>query len=105
MDPDAKLVMYCLTLLILIAPFAFWGALYLAVLIRHSVAASAIPLIRTLIWSGWISALVLIVLYFAGILRLDAWPLAAGLAVASAVLFLPRSWLKARISRDAAAHR
>lgn len=100
MNPDEKLVMYCFTLLILIAPFAFWVGLYLAISVKHSLAMEAVLLIQALLWSGRISALVLVVLYFAGILRLDAWPLAAALAVSSAILLLPRAWLRARISAE-----
>ena len=97
MNDDAKLVMYCVTALILIAPFAFWAALYTAVLIRRSIPANAVALIGILLPSGWIAALLLVILYFAGTLRLDAWPLAAALAVSSAVLLLPGAWLRARM--------
>jgi hypothetical protein len=97
-NPDAKVVMYCVTVLILIAPFAFWGALSLVVSIRPSAAGRAALLIELLLPSGWVAALVLAVLYVAGTLRLDAWPLAAALAVSSAVLLLPRAWLRAKMS-------
>jgi hypothetical protein len=99
MNPDAKLVMYCLVGLILIGPLAFWAALRLTVSLGCSVTAKTLALIKTLRWAAWISALVLIVLYLAGVLRREAWPLAAALGGCSAGLALPLSWAKERIAR------
>lgn len=97
-DPYAKLVMYWFTVAIVVAPLGFWAALRVAVWIGYSVTADTLLLIRILRWSVWISALVLVVLYFAGVLRLDAWPLAAALGASSVGLSLPQAWVKKRMS-------
>lgn len=104
MNPDEKLIMYWFTALIVIAPLAFWAALRLAVLIGYSVTAQTLFLIRLLRWSVWVSSALLVVLYIAGILRLDAWPLVAALGASSLGLALPQAWAKARIARDASAN-
>jgi hypothetical protein len=104
MNPDEKLVMYWFTALILIAPFAFWAALRLAILIGFSATAETLLLIQIFRWSVWAAALVLVVLYFMAIVRLDAWPLAVALSASSTGLSIPQRWLKARIAREASTH-
>ena len=103
MNPDAKLIMYWFTVAILVAPLAFWASLRVAVSIGYSPTADTIFLILILRWSVWISAWVLVVLYLAGVLRLDAWPLAAALGSSSVGLALPEAWVKARIARKTSA--
>jgi hypothetical protein len=103
-NPDEKLIMYGFSALILIAPLVFWAALRLAVLIGFSVTAETITLIRLLRWSIWISAALLVVLYFAGVLRLDAWPLATALGASAAGLALPQTWARKCIARNASAN-
>jgi hypothetical protein len=102
-NPDEKQIMYWFAAAILIAPLALWAALRLAVLIGYSVTAETLSLIRLLRWSVLMSAALLLVLYFAGILRLDAWPLATALGGASVGLALPQAWAKERIARSASA--
>lgn len=104
MNPGANLVMYCLTALILMAPLVFWAALRLAVSIGYSVSAETLYLVRILRWSVGIAAAVLVVLYFAGVLRLDAWPLAAALGACSVGLSRPQGWVKTRIAKEVSVH-
>ncbi|HKR26010.1 MAG TPA: hypothetical protein VJS11_01100 [Acidobacteriaceae bacterium] len=103
-NPDEKLVMYCLTVLIVIAPLAFWGVLYLAVAIRPSVVYRcdhATPK-SPLVWLDiGISAVHPILCEHS---RLDAWPLAAALGAFSGGLLLPEAWVKARADKQASAH-
>jgi hypothetical protein len=104
MNPDEKLVMYWFVALILIAPIALWAALRLAGSIGYPVTTATLFLIRIIRSSVWISALVLVALYFAGILRRDAWPLVVALSTSSVGLSLPQRWVKARIAREASIH-
>jgi hypothetical protein len=104
MNPDEKLVMYWFVALIMIAPIALWAALRLAGSIGYPVTTATLFLIQILRWSVWISVLLLGALYFTGILRRDAWPLAVALSTCSAGLALPQGWVKARIAREASAH-
>jgi hypothetical protein len=103
-NPDAKLVMYWFTVGILIAPFAFWASLHIAVSIGYTLTMDTLYLIRILRWSVSASALLLVVLYFAGSLRLDAWPLAAALGASSVGLALPQAWVTARVIRNPSAN-
>ena len=97
MDHATKLLWQCVGFILIIAPLAFWAALYFVVRHGRSIPVAVLPIIRALRWMGWSSGMALFVAYLTGFHHFHLWPLASALCTFSIGLSFPERWAKERI--------
>jgi hypothetical protein len=92
-----KLLVECGAILLVIAPLAFWSALYFADRRGHSFSPFILLMLRTLRWTFWILALALFLASWIHFHHYRVLVLAGAASTFSVGLSFPERWLKRRI--------
>ncbi len=92
----SKLLVIGISLLLVIAPLIFWGALYVTVRKWSLDLQSLVPWLRGFRWVVWSCGLLLFIGYFAG--GHYSWVYPSAVATFSAGLYFPERWLKEQLA-------